>query len=66
MRIKAGNIFLENRETEDAIFEWDSESTVDVVTADGCLVMRIDPAEFIAIADAIVAAQKREKENQNR
>lgn len=64
MRIKAGMVWLESGDTEDAIFEWDSGSMVDICTEDEYLVVRIDPADFIAIADAIVAAQKRESEKQ--
>lgn len=62
MNLKAGKIWLESGNTEDAIFEWEVGSTVDISTNDGLLVMRIDPDDFIAISDAILAAIKREAE----
>ena len=62
MNIKAGNIWLESGNIEDAIFQWEPGKTVDVVTNDDILILRIDPDDFIAISDAIVAAIKREAE----
>lgn len=62
MNIKAGNIWMENGSIEDAIFQWEVGKTVDIVTNDDLLILRIDPNDFIAISDAIVAAIKREAE----
>ena len=62
MTIKAGQVYLESKKTEDAIWEWEVGSMVDIVTEDEFLVLRIDPTDLIAITDHIIAEEKRNHE----
>ena len=62
MTSKAGQIWLESGNTEDAVWEWEPGKTVNVSNSDEFLVLRIDPKDLIAIADHIIAEEKREHE----
>lgn len=57
MELKAGKIFNED-DTEDAVFSYEEDQTVDICNTNGDLFLRIDPNDFIAIAEAIKAERR--------
>lgn len=60
MRLKAGTIFLEDREPDDAVWDYEPHSLV-TISHDEFVYVSIEPDDLIAVCEAIKERLIREK-----